>query len=201
MADTPYIHERQSEYWTSRQVEAYFLDLGFEIITLPVTQLVEGKFPADFIFFDKNRSKLFGFQYKALYKNDEDYWPLNAIQHRKISNYRWVYYCLSEVRRPNEHRVALHLSRIVPSSISYQEKLPSKGAEKVWPYSRWGAFYQGLVDCPNGIIVKSPEQLKELIMQDKDDPNLERFADLAVDVFLADLASKNMVHYSPFLRG
>lgn len=28
----PYLYERQSEYWTSRQIEEFFLDAGFELI-------------------------------------------------------------------------------------------------------------------------------------------------------------------------
>jgi hypothetical protein len=198
---TPYIHERQSEYWTSRQVEEFFLDLGFEVMTLPLTQLVEHELPADFIFFDKKRSKLFGFQYKALYKNKEDYWPINSEQHAALSDYPWVYYCLSELRRADEHRIALHLTRIIEPRFSYQEKLFPRGEDKIKIYSRWGAFYQGLEKCYNGIVVKSPQHLKELILQDRVAPNLKNLATLAVDVFLADLDSKNMIHYSPSLIG
>jgi hypothetical protein len=198
---TPYIHERQSEYWTSRQVEEFFLDLGYEVLTLPLTQFVERDLPADFLFFDRKRCKLFGFQYKALYKNREDYWPISAEQHITLSDYPWVYYCLSELRHANEHRIALHLTRIIESRFQYQEKILPRGDEKIKIYSRWGAFYQGLERCFNGVIVKSPEHLTELIMKNRDDPHLKRLAGLAVDVFLADMSSKNMVHYSPFLRG
>jgi hypothetical protein len=198
---TPYIHERQSEYWTSRQVEEFFLDLGYEVLTLPLTQLVEKNLPADFLFFDRKRCKLFGFQYKALYKNTKDHWLINADQHNTLSEYPWLYYCLSELRNANEHRIALHLTRIIDSRFKHQEKIFTKSDEILKIYSRWGAFYQGIEKCFNGIIIDSPEHLKELIMRNKDDPHLKRLADLAVDVFLADLDLKNMIHYSPFLQG
>ena len=146
MADTPYIHERQSEYWTSRQVEEFFLDLGFEVLTLPLIQLVERDLPADFIFFEKKRSKLFGFQYKALYKNHEDHWPLSLTQHSTLARYPWVYYCLSEVRHAREHRAALHLTRIMDSHFEYQDKLLLR-RDDMKIYSRWGAFYKGLERC------------------------------------------------------
>ena len=37
----PYLYERQSEYWTSRQIEEFFLDAGFELIALPILQYHE----------------------------------------------------------------------------------------------------------------------------------------------------------------
>jgi hypothetical protein len=66
---------------------------------------------------------------------------------------------------------------------------------------RWGGFYQGLKKCPNGILVESEEHLREVIMQGGDNRGLKKLADLAVDVFLADLESKNVIHYSPFIVG
>jgi len=121
MAGSPYIHERQSEYWTSRAIEDYFLDLGFEVLTLPIPQNIEKMIPADFIFFDKQRTKLFGLQYKALYKERRDYWPINKEQHQQITHYKWIYYCLSELKSSAEHRTALHQVRIVDTGFEFQE--------------------------------------------------------------------------------
>ena len=58
MAEGPYVHERQTEYWTSRQIEEHFLNAAFEVLTFPLTQHTERRIPADFIFFDTARAKL-----------------------------------------------------------------------------------------------------------------------------------------------
>jgi|AVFP01.1.fsa_nt_gi hypothetical protein len=77
---SPYLYERQAEYWTSREIEDYFLDAGYEIVTFPLSQRTEKVVPFDFIFFEQATTKLFGLQYKALYSNDFDYWPLNRAE-------------------------------------------------------------------------------------------------------------------------
>lgn len=71
-----YVYERQTEYWTSRGIEDYFLDAGFELVTFPLSQVTEHEVPFDFIFFEKATCKIFGFQYKALYQDARDYWLL-----------------------------------------------------------------------------------------------------------------------------
>lgn len=60
---TPYVYERQVEYWTSRGMEGFFLDAGFEILVLPITQLTERGVPADFLYLDTGTNKIFGFQF------------------------------------------------------------------------------------------------------------------------------------------
>jgi hypothetical protein len=127
MSEGPYVYERQTEYWTSRQLEEFFLDLGFEIITFPLTQLSEKYIPTDFIFFDKNRSKIFGFQYKTLYHNNYDFWRLEGAQHANLKRFPWIYYCFSEIRRPGDHRAALHLARIATTNFSFKHKITLNG--------------------------------------------------------------------------
>ena|SRR6266446_7459295 len=95
----PYGYERQTEYWTSRGIEDYFLDAGYEVIAFPLTQLAENAVPVDFVFFEKSTSKLFGLQYKALYRNATDYWPIDDQQHLNLQAFAgWAYYCFSELR-------------------------------------------------------------------------------------------------------
>jgi hypothetical protein len=65
---SPYLYERQAEYWTSREIEDYFLDAGYEIVTFPLSQRTEKVVPFDFIFFEQATTKLFGLQYKAVLK-------------------------------------------------------------------------------------------------------------------------------------
>jgi hypothetical protein len=198
---SPYVHERQSEYWTSRQIEEFFLDAGYEILVFPLTQYNEKLVPTDFIFFDKQHSKLFGFQYKAIYhEGKQEYWPLDKMQHENLGSYPWIYYSLSELRRASEFRAALHQVRILETAFPYQEKLYPKGKEKIVYYSRWAAFYEGLVQCPKGVLVHSVQELTKFL---KPKENVELPWELTkslVDVFVADIASKNVVHLSPFLR-
>jgi hypothetical protein len=160
---TPYVYERQSEYWTSRQIEEFFLDNGYEVITLPIPQTHEFNLPADFIYFDKGNSKIFGFQYKALYRNGRDHWPLDAAQHRELSRYSWLYYCFSELKDYRNARAALHFARIVNTGIEYQESIYPYGQGRIEFYSRWGAFYQGLVQCRKGVKVTSKDELLEIL--------------------------------------
>jgi hypothetical protein len=122
MSPRPYVYERQTEYWTSRQIEEFFLDAGFELIVLPITQLYEAYVPADFIFFDKKNTKLFGFQYKALYGNGQDHWNLNMQQHMKLKKYNWIYYCMSELKNYSELRLSLHKCKILTANFEYKEK-------------------------------------------------------------------------------
>jgi hypothetical protein len=200
MPDSPYLYERQTEFWTSRQIEEFYLDLGFNVIPFPLTQLAERELPSDFIFFDKDRSKLFGLQYKALYHNGDEYWPIDERQHSDLSRYPWMYYCLSEMKSVHSPRTALHYVRILKPDFEYRRKLhPRWDDNGIRLYSRWGAFYQNLEKCYNGVVVKSEKHLRELLTFNSNDVHLKRVVDMAVDIFLTDFESKNAIHFSPFL--
>ena|SRR6266699_5085543 len=112
MAEETYVPERQTEYWTSRQIEEHYLNAGFEVLVFPLTQPSERYLPADFILFDKHRAKLVGLQYKALYHNGVDHWRLTAHQHKDMrEHFPWIYYSASELRSIRDHRNALHYAR------------------------------------------------------------------------------------------
>lgn len=195
---SPYVYERQSEYQISRQIEEFMLDACFEIITFPLTQFNERIVPADFIFFDKNHSKLFGFQYKVLYRNGRDYWPISERQYKTLKQFTWIYYCLSEVKNLRELRTSLHFCRIM-GDFKYRDKLYPDENSKFPYYSRWGAFYQGLEQCRKGVVVQSRDHLVRLL-NPSDKPKLPReLGELLIDVFLIDFKSHHAIHYSPFL--
>ncbi len=199
MPATPYVYERQGEYWTSKLVEDYLFDFGFQIIALPIPPQIEYLLPADFIFFDKQHTKLFGLQYKALYQNGRDQWNLDGRQHRTLELYPWIYYCLLELREVRELRVALHLARLAKSSFPYRSELYPDGKERFSDYSRWATFYRELERCRRGVLVTSEEHLKELLTAGTDHPSLDRISQEATDLFLVDFGSKHAIHYSPFL--
>jgi hypothetical protein len=199
VAVSPYVYERQGEYWTSKLIEDYLLDFGFEIIALPIPANIEYSLPADFIFFDKLLTKLFGLQYKALYHNKRDHWQLDEHQHRTLELYPWIYYCLLELREAKEFRAALHLARLAKPSFSYRSELYPVGPERFSDYSRWATFYRELEHCRRGVLVSSDDHLKQLLIAGSDDPSLSRISREATDIFLLDFASRHAMHYSPFL--
>ncbi len=117
MPEGPYVPERQTEYWTSRQIEEHYLNAGFELLVFPLTQLSERHLPADFILFDKHRAKVVGLQYKALYHNGNDHWRLTAHQHEQMrERFPWIYYSASELRSIRDHRNAARRQLDLPHS-------------------------------------------------------------------------------------
>src|SRR5713101_6669018 len=107
----PYVAEHQTARWTSDAVRQSFREMGFEVREWPVTPHLEKEVPSDYLFFSPKFSKLFGLQYKALYHNGEEFWPLAEEQHQTLKGYPWMYYCCSELRDPSEQALALFLSR------------------------------------------------------------------------------------------
>lgn len=195
----PYVYERQSEYWTSRQVEEFFLDVGFELVAFPLTAYNEQQVPADFLFFDKGRTKLFAFQYKALYGNGRDHWPINQEQHDLLAHFSWIYYCLSELRYLRDSRAALHLSRIKTSNFEYQPRLYVTGADRIRGYVRWSTFYQNLEKCHSGLLVRSDTEMRNALTIGSNVVLPYELERLVIDAFVLDLASRRAVHFSPYL--
>lgn len=181
-----YVAEQQTARWTSDAVHQSFLELGFELKEWPVTQHLEKEVPSDSIFYSAEFSKLFGLQYKTLYHNGEDSWPLTATQHDTIRKYPWMYYCCSEIRDVNEAGLALHLSRFYRTSFEFQAYLPRRiFAPDSQFFSRWGAFYRALRDCPAGVKIASAEQLRDLIGTIEGDARMREVRQLS-EYLLAD---------------
>lgn len=195
---SPYVHERQTEYWTSRQVEEFLLDGGFEVITYPFSQHYEKFIPADFIFFDKLRSKLFGLQYKALYRNGKDFWQIDLAQNHTLIKYEWIYYCLSELKNVSDFRYSLHYARFLEPRLISKEKLYLTDDD--FPvYSRWGAFFERFRRCQNGIVVVSREHLRSIFKSENGSKSLFNTIETIADIFLIDFSVKHTVHFSPLL--
>ncbi len=189
---TPYVYERQTEYWTSRGIEDYFLDSGFQILTFPLTQLSERMIPFDFVFLEGKTSKLFGLQYKALYEDARDHWPLNQQQHDALQDYRdWGYYALSEVTACEQFRVALHHTLFVPVNIDFH---PAVHVGRInAAYYRWGGFAEGLERCSVGLRVRNERELRSAL-QRNDRPFVREVDRLLLDVFVANLESRRLIH-------
>lgn len=189
----PYLYERQTEYWTSRGVEDYFLDAGYEVITFPLSQFAEYKIPFDFLFFEKTTCKLFGLQYKTLYKNEHDYWPLNEQQHRALQAFSiWGYYCFSQMKDSKDHRVAIHKAMFIPVTMKYCEKIHAGHIDAM--YYRWGGFVNGLEICTVGKRVTSREEIVAALRPIERDTIVEVDQNV-VDVFAANINLKKIIHF------
>lgn len=196
MAKT-YVTERQSEYWTSRQIEDFFENCGVDVHTIPVPQHIEKNIPADFIFIPTQKIKLFGIQYKALYKESSgDFWKLESHQHRTLKQFPWVYYGLSELKSRNQKRNSLHLLKIYkPDAFTF----PSSGKFKqdsppVSGYYRWGGFYKLLEECKCGLKINSLEDLRSALS--------DHYDDIASDIhlFVHNFDTGITVNVNPLLR-
>lgn len=171
MAKT-YVTERQSEYWTSRQIEDFFDNCGVDVHTIPVPQHIEKKIPADFLFIPAHKIKLFGIQYKALYKESSgDFWKLESNQHTTLQRFPWIYYGLSELKSRNHKKNSLHLLKIFnpqdfcfPASGKFKQNSPPA---KV--YYRWGGFYKYLGECKCGLKINSLNELRTALSGYYDD--------------------------------
>jgi len=197
MAGQPYVYERQTEYWTSRQMEDFLLDEGFEVITYPLTQLSEAAIPADFLVFDRRRTKLIGFQHKALYRNGGDHWELDEDQHEELQKRPWIVYAASELRNPKEFKNALYRARFYVPGFQYQPQLPTVGER---PYYRWGALFDAFRRCKVGQVVRDRHHLDVLLMPSAGRAPTRELRESIPDLFAADLERQRAIHFSPLLR-
>jgi hypothetical protein len=197
MASGPYVSERQSEYWTSREVETFFENTGFEITAFPITQLTEKRLPTDFLFLDGRTNKLFGFQYKALYHNGEDFWKLDRDQHGTLQSFDWIYYGLSDLISVTQRRNALHYLRIVPATFPYDPHLTRQPFSP--RYFRWASFFEGLRDCKNGRRVNTAQDLTDALWPYAGDAprEIEQFVS---EIFLVDFDGRRARRFSALVR-
>jgi hypothetical protein len=160
----PYIAEVQTARWTSDGIRDVFKAAGFEVLDWPLTQHLEKHVPADLVFFSPVFSKLFALQYKTIYRNSEDFWPLDRAQHKALQHHPWIFYCCSELRDVANHGLALHFARFYRPRFEFQPALPASGLFRGGHgYVRWGAFYRGLKACRVGARVQSQDQLRDLL--------------------------------------
>ena len=202
MVPTPYVYERQVEYWTSRQMEGFFLDAGFELLTLPITQLTERGVPADFLYLEKNTNKLFGLQFKALYRNGTDRWNLDPRQHQTLALFDWMYYGLSDLKSASQHRNALHYLRVVPARFRFQPELSAAQwpQRDLPPYFRWAAFFDNVCRCKLGRRIQSVKDLHLALWPHTDRMAPREILEVAHEVFLANFEAKRGVRFSSQLN-
>lgn len=190
-----YVTERQVEYWTSREIENSLLDVGYQVVVLPIPQNLEREIPADHVF--SGDLKIFGIQYKALYHNGkQDFWRLSKKQHSTLKGFPWIAYGLSEIRSIKQARSSLYALRIKNPSFSFAWTLRLADSS---PYMRWWAFFRHLQSCTWGAKVSSLEEVQELLSdawEQLTDDDQREFCDL----FLLDMETPMAVRISMALN-
>jgi hypothetical protein len=196
MARAPYVDERKVEYWTSRELDTFFENEGFDVISLPLTAVTEKSVPSDFAFLDRGTSKLFGFQYKVLHHNGRDHWNLDEEQHRQLRLYNWIYYGLSDLTSLTQQRNALHYLRIVPVGFDYASSLSRNDFQQAGArYFRWAGFFEGLQKCKYGRKITSRKDLQRALWP-LPEPVPREIAQIVSEAFLVDLADRRITKFS-----
>ncbi len=184
------IAEQHVQDWTSDGVVRYLERRGYDVCDWHVTQNLDKRVPADWVFFDEGRLKVFGFQYKALYSNGMDYWVFDRDQHNTLRRFPWITYCASELVGPANPNDALRAARIYATDMPFRRQLPRRsGAVR---YVRWPAFFRAFEACHVGHRVGSREELQELLGQLSDTGPL-RDARQMLDHFFADIEGKRVL--------
>lgn len=199
-----YPHERQVEYWISREIDGYFENEGYQIVVLPNSPRLEKHIPYDHLFAGRG-VKVFGFQYKRLYRGSSDYWQIDVEQYNQLARFDWIYYALPQIRSIRESRNALHLvsiatarslQPIVAATSSRHANLSTTalgmGNNKV-SYYRWGGFIQNLFGCRIGWKPKHEAELRAILADTAD------LLQTLVDLYIIPLRKGPAVRISPFL--
>ena len=161
-------------------------------MTFPLSQIAENTVPFDFVFLEQSTCKMFGLQYKALYRNGQDHWPLSQLQHERLRAFHdWGYYCLSEVTSPMDYKIAIHRARFVPVSLNFEPRLYANRLDM--RYYRWGGFIAGLEGCTVGRRVATRQDVEQAL-RPADRDYIEEVDRYLVDVFLANLQERRLLH-------
>jgi len=140
---------------------------GYDVREWHQTQDVEKFVPADWLFFDRTRLKVFGLHYKALYRNGSEHWPLDAVQHSNLARYPWIVYCASELTGVPDHGRSLSVARFYGTDFPYQARLRRRARST--KYLRWQELRSLSVDVQGTGPAREASQTSEYMFL-----NLER---------------------------
>lgn len=164
---TPYVPERQVEYWTNVQIQLALQSLGCEVSVFPVTGRLERVLGVDAVF-ACDFVKLFGLQYKVLHPDGGDHWNLTPDHQRAaLRRSDWAYYCCSDMRSMRQAATALHLARFYnPRTGTFPAHRLDLGERLM--YARWGGFLAQLAQCRAGVAVTSPKDLSDRLGESRE---------------------------------
>lgn len=196
------VKERQTEYWTSRAIENFFHDEGYEVSTFPLSGVTEGELPLDYVFWSPRFAKMFGIQYKALYGNGDEHWPIDVAQLAALKNIPWAAYSLSEMDDPRQWRSALHRQAIVfPAKVDLRPgsvRIERRDLGERIRYARWGGFIEMIERCQFGFKVDGKADLRAELNRLVQSPNRELLQ--MVDLFVADKEERKVLHLDPIMK-
>jgi hypothetical protein len=136
---------------------------GYEVRDWHQTQDLEKFVPADWLFFDRTRLKVFGLQYKALHRNGRDHWPLDETQHTTLAKHSWIVYCASELTDVKRQASALSVARFYGADFPFQKQLIRRTRSP--KYLRWREFIRGFEACLFGRKVASKTEFDALFRE------------------------------------
>jgi hypothetical protein len=160
---------------TNEEIKRFYRQAGIAVKTIPISRLFEKHVPADTVIALDGFTKVFGLQYKALH--DDGYWHTQSPpgQHDTLRSFRWIRYCLSEMRSLAECSSALHLARFaIPRWVPVPTPLDNRNR---YSYGRWGGIAQSLMSCSLGERIESEDDLTRVFraFRDTDVRNLIEF--------------------------
>ncbi len=189
-----YLYERQTEYWTGRGMEDYFLDAGMEVVTLPIWRLGEKTMPFEFVLNPEQECRIFGVQYKSLHHHGQtEFWKLFRHQHLILQNFEeWAFYGFSEMTSWSEHRIAIHKTLFVPVSLEFREQVYPK--ETLGIQKRWNDFVRALEAGSIGHAVADRREILEAL-KGYERSFIEEDVDQGlIDLFLINFQQRRLLH-------
>jgi hypothetical protein len=145
--------------WILFGIKEYFRRIDYRVRTYSIGQVKERQCPVDRILAVGN--KIVGLQFKrpATPKPPWRY-DLTPHQHARISESRWIFYCLPDFADLRFQEVSLYHCRFQPGHAEGSERYPSKEQSR---YYRWGAFADALLSCWEGLEIGDERQIEQLI--------------------------------------
>jgi hypothetical protein len=153
--------EQHIQDWTSADIVGALNRRGYDTRDWHPTQDFEKFVPADWLFFDRTRLKVFGLQYKALHRNGTEHWTLAKEQHDTLARHPWILYCASELVRVDQRKEALRHARFYGGDFPYQAWVHPHSRQP--KYLRWREFIRGFEACLIGRRVESKGEFRSLL--------------------------------------
>ncbi len=153
---------------------------------------------------DQGTKKLFGLQFKSLYKNGEDVWNISETQHERLQQFDWMYYGLSDLTSASQQRTALHYLRIKGVDFPYQPHLTRKdlsGFGTGGVYSPLGGVLRGIEGVPTWARrIHNRQELHESLWPYPDRVAPREIVEIADEVLLSDFQNRRAIRYSSVIR-
>lgn len=139
--------------WLANCTQRYFEKLGFSFYSEVQSQNLEKNYPFDIYasITKGNMVKRVGLQVKRPGTTKLGiYWTLTATQHARMNKFQWIRYSLPDFLNRTFYRVACFHTLFKRPNFPFVSRLYKS---KIGVYYRFGAFANGLMNCPIGQVV------------------------------------------------